>query len=257
MSGATKALVLAACLGMAAVAAPASAQGPAVERTARGAAGTGAENAPPPPRLPRNFSTKGRYIVRDLDVDVPFTWEGSGGDSQMIAGGEQYPIHFTNIISGGYLYTLTYKWPGIARRPCSRVGPFTLAELNAFLASSRYVGVETIEDSKPRRVHHFRVGVVWEPPPEVLPPDLITPVGGARPGEGEPTIRIPLMLGDFYVDAKDPTTFWRVLHFGLQNLYDPQLDEWMMMDTFSRRAGTVTLPEECEPPPTSSPDPNP
>jgi hypothetical protein len=83
-----------------------------------------------------------------------------------------------------------YKWPGIDRRPCSRVGPFTLAELNAFLASSRYVGSETIEGAKPRRVHHFRVGVVWEPPPEVLPPGLITPVGGNQAGSaGEPKLR--------------------------------------------------------------------
>jgi hypothetical protein len=258
MSGAMKVLVFAACVSVAAIAAPASAQGPGVgERTAADSGGTQAAKSPRPPRLPRNFSTKGRYIVRDLDVDVPFTWEGSGGDSQMIAGGDQYPIHFTNVIAGGFLYTLTYKWPGIARRPCSRVGPFTLAELNTFLASSRYVGVETIEDSKPRRVHHFRAGVVWEPPPEVLPPALITPVGGSPGGEGEPTLRLPLMLGDFYVDAKDPTTFWRVLHFGLQNLYDPQLDEWMVMNTFSHRAGTVTLPDECETPPTSSPSPSP
>jgi hypothetical protein len=53
------------------------------------------------------------------------------------------------------------------------------------------------------------------------------------------------MLGDFYVDRKDPTKFWQVLHFGLQNLYDEQLDEWIVMDTFERGAGTVTLPEEC------------
>jgi hypothetical protein len=244
------------CLFAAAVATPAWAQSAApVARTASGGEGGSATaKSPAPPRLPRNFDGKGRYIVRDLDVDVPFTWQGKGGDSQMIAGGEQYPIHFTNVISGGYLYTLTYKWPGIARRPCSRVGPFTLAELNAFLASSRYVGLETIEDSKPRRVHHFRVGVVWEPPPEVLPPGLITPVGGSRAsGEGEPTLRLPLMAGDFYVDEHDPTTFWRVLHFGLQNLYDPQQDEWMVMDTFRNRAGTVTLPAECESAPAAPP----
>src|SRR6185295_8218752 len=104
--------------------------------------------APPPPRLPRDFDAKGRYIVRDLDVDVPFTWRGSGGNSQMIAGSEKDPIHFTNIISGGNLYTLTYKWPGIARRPCSNVGPLTLEALNTFLKSSRFVGTETLDDAK-------------------------------------------------------------------------------------------------------------
>ena len=196
-------ILAAACLAAAVVATPALAQSPEISAgTADEVAGKQSAKAPPPPRLPRNFDAKGRYIVRDLDVDVPFTWRGTGGNSQMIAGGEQHPIHFTNIISDGYLYTLTYKWPGIARRPCSRVGPFTLGELNKFLESSRFVGAETLDDSKPRRVHHFRVGVVWEPPPEVLPPDLITPVGGtSETGEGEPKLRLPLMSGDFYVST--------------------------------------------------------
>ena len=227
-----RATVLVACLVAGVVASPAAVR---------------ATKVPPPPKLPADFTGKGRYIVRDLDVDVPFTWEGTGGDSQMIAGGDQYPIYFTNIISGGYLYTLTYKWPGIARRPCSRVGPFTLADFNAFLATSRYVGAETLDDTKPRRrVNHFRAGVVWEPPAEVLPPDLITPVGGTpATGEGQPKLRLPLMSADLYVDRRDPTTFWQVLHFGLQNLYDPELDEWMVLDSFAHRPGTVTLPAEC------------
>ena len=213
------------------------------------AAGNSSVKAPPPPQLPANFVAKGRWIVRDLNIDVPFTWEGNAGNSQMIAGGEQYPIYFTNIISGGTLYTLTYKWPGIARRPCSRIGPFTLADLNNFLKNARFVGTETLERKTPRRVHHFRVGVVWAPPPEVLPPGLITPVGGSPPGgEGAPTLRLPLMQGDFYVDAKDPTTVWQVLHFGLQNLYDPEQDEWAVLDSFAHKAGTVTLPAECTAP---------
>ena len=246
-------MIAAACLATAVVATPALAQSTEISAaTADETAGRQSAKAPPPPRFPRDFDAKGRYIVRDLDVDVPFTWRGKGGDSQMIAGGEQYPIYFTNIISGGYLYTLTYKWPGITRRPCSRVGTFTLSDLNKFLESSRYVGAETLDDSKPRQVRHFRVVVVWAPPPDVLPPGLITPVGGAPDaGVGEPKLRLPLMSGDFYVDKRDPTTFWKVLHFGLQNLYDPELDEWMVMDTFSHRAGKVTLPAECEMAPTS------
>jgi hypothetical protein len=185
-------MLTATCLAAAVMATPALGQSTGISAgTADELAGKQPVKAPPPPRLPRSFDAKGRYIVRDLDVDVPFTWRGKGGDSQMIAGGKQYPIYFTNIISGGYLYTLTYKWPGIARRPCSRVGPFTLGELNKFLESSRYVGAETLDDSKPH-------------------------------------------------------------HFGLQNLYDPELDEWMVMNMFSHRAGKVTLPAECETVPASS-----
>jgi hypothetical protein len=50
-------------------------------------------------------------------VEVPFTWHGNDGNLQMIAGGESSPIHFTNLIYDGTLYTLTYKWPGVERRP--------------------------------------------------------------------------------------------------------------------------------------------
>ena len=46
-------------------------------------------------------------------MNVPFTWRGSGGNSQMIAGGENYPIYFTNLIFGNSLYTITYRWPGV------------------------------------------------------------------------------------------------------------------------------------------------
>jgi hypothetical protein len=62
------------------------------------------------------------------------------------------------------------------------------------------------------------------------------------------------VAGDFYVDRKDPTKFWQVLHSGLQNLYASDLDEWIVMDTFRRGAGTVTLPEECraQPVPTTT-----
>jgi hypothetical protein len=41
-----------------------------------------------------------------------------------------------------------------------------------------------------------------------------------------------------------------VLHFGFQNLYDPNLDEWINMHTFKHGAGEVTLPPAC-PLPTS------
>ena len=237
-------VLVVAALGAATLATPALAGGSEIPTRTAGAAPSA--KTPPPPKFPKNFDAKGRYIVRDLDVDVPFTWTGKNGEYQMIAGGEQYPIYFTNVISGGNLYTLTYKWPDLARQPCSDVGPFSLADLNTFLASSRYVGPETLERSKPRHVDHWRVGVVWEPPPGVLPPELVTPVGGTpETAAGQPKLRLPLMQGDFYVDQQDPTTIWQVLHFGLQNLYDPQLDEWIVLDKFSRRPGKVSLPAEC------------
>ncbi|MFF1801755.1 hypothetical protein [Streptomyces virginiae] len=185
---------------------------------------------PPPPRLPRDFRGKGKWIVRDLDITVPFTWEGRDGDSQMTAGGPQYPIWFTNLIYHDTLYTLTYKWPGLNEHPCSRIPGFNLEALNEGFERARFVGRETLRRTPERRVNHWRVGVVV---PE-LPP-------GNYP-------RLPLALGDIYVDEKDRGTFWQVLQFGIQNLYDPELDEWLVMDTFVHRPGTVTLPQRCEPP---------
>ncbi|MFD3475857.1 hypothetical protein [Streptomyces sp. NPDC058695] len=185
---------------------------------------------PPPPRLPRDFRGKGKWVVRDLDITVPFTWEGRDGNSQMTAGGPQYPIWFTNLIYHDTLYTLTYKWPGLYEHPCSRIPGFNLKALNQGFEKARFVGRETLRRTTPRYVNHWRVGVVL---PE-LPP-------GNHP-------RLPLALGDIYVDENNRGTFWQVLQFGVQNLYDPELDEWLVMDTFEHRPGIVTLPQRCAPP---------
>lgn len=187
---------------------------------------------PRPPRLPRNFRGKGKWIVRDLGITVPFTWQGRNGDSQMVAGGPQYPIWFTNLIYRGDLYTLTYKWPGLNEHPCSRIPGFGLGQLNGALAKSRFVGRETLERNPERRVNHWRVGVVVPK----LPPGKY--------------LRFPLALGDIYVDQKNRGTFWQVLQFGIQNLYDPELDEWLVMKTFEHRPGKVTLPRRCASPAT-------
>jgi hypothetical protein len=190
---------------------------------------------PPTPELPRDFQGKGRYIVRDLGVDVPFTWEGRDGDSQMIAGGPGQRIWFTNVIYRDTLYTLTYRWPGIPRRPpqpCHKVGAFSLDDLNnRLLSTSRFVGREILEQRPPRHVNHWRVGIVL--------------------GRDDPPgnhFRIPVLEADFYVAQGDPSTIWQVLHFGFQNLYDPELDEWMKMKSFDHAPGEVTLPSSCPAP---------
>jgi len=188
---------------------------------------------PPPPHIPRNFTWTGRYEVPDLDVDVPFTWTGTDGNMQMIAGSPDDPIYFTNLIYDGFLYTLTYEWPGIERRPCSPIGPFTLHDLNTGLAGARFVGPETLERKEPRQVNHFRAGVVVDVPPELI----------SIPGV--PNLRLPLMSGDLYVGRDDPTKFWQVLQFGIQNLYDAEQDEWIRIHKIEETPGDVELPDEC------------
>lgn len=183
---------------------------------------------PPPPRLPRDFRGKGTWIVRDLGITVPFTWEGNNGDNQMTAGGPQYPIWFTNLIYHNSLYTLTYKWPGLTEHPCSRIPDFNLHQLNQALQGARFVGREILQGSPDRHVNHWRVGAV---------------VPNLPPGK---YLRLPLALGDIYVDQHDRGTFWQVLQFGIQNLYDPELDEWLDMRTFEHKPGTVTLPQRCD-----------
>jgi hypothetical protein len=185
---------------------------------------------PRPPRLPANFRGTGRYIVSDLGVNVPFSWQGSNGNSQMTAGGPQYRIWFTNLIYRNALYTVTYKWPRIPldqNRRCDKIENFSRQDFNNVLKNSRFVGPEILQGARDRYVDHWRVGVV---------------AGSRRPGLA---FRLPIAIGDIYVDQRDPSQWWQVLQFGLQNLYDPQLDEWFTMTTFSHRPGTVTLPPTC------------
>lgn len=198
---------------------------------------------PTPPKLPRNFSWKGRYVVPFLidpatgkkGITIPFTWVGKDGDIQMIAGSENDPIYFTNFIYQGHLYTYTYKWPGLQKEflppleSCAPLLPFTLEDFNALLDSATYVGQEILLHPH-RYVNHFRVTVVTPPP---------------QPSGFYP--RLPLMLGDFYVDRKDPSKFWQVLHFGVQNIYTPDLDEWIILEEFKDCPGEIILPPLCFP----------
>lgn len=195
---------------------------------------TAVPEIPSPPQLPDDFTWSGRYIVPDLDVEVPFTWVGRDGEFQMVAGGEDEPIHFTNIVADGYLYTLTYTWPGIERRECSPVGEFTTDELNEGLADAAYVGAEVLEGDEPRDVYHYRSAGALEVPPELL----------GLPADA-PVARIPLMSGDIYVDRDDPSVIRKLLHFGVQNLYDANLDEWIVIDEVSTDPREVTVPQEC------------
>lgn len=221
-------------LAAAAVIAPGLAGPPQPHRTTLTSVSVPAQPTKPrPPRLPANFLGKGRYIVPDLHVNVPFSWQGRNGDSQMIAGGPQYRIWFTNLIYRGSLYTLTYKWPRIPldpRRRCDRVGAFSRQKFNNLLKTARFAGTEILLGATKQRVDHWRIGVV---------------AGSTLPGK-EP--RIPLALGDIYVDQRDPSRWRQVLQFGIQNLFDPQLDEWFTMATFSHRPGQVTLPAQCPQP---------
>ena len=110
---------------------------------------------PKVPRLPRNFRATGRYVVADLGVNVPFTWEGRDGDSQMVAGGPNYPIWFTNLIYHDTLYTLTYWWPNLApNQPCGKIPGFSLGTLNQLLSTSHFVGREILQGKPPRYVNH-------------------------------------------------------------------------------------------------------
>jgi hypothetical protein len=220
--------VVAAGVAAAVAAAPglADAPGPAHASLASVAAST----TPPRPRLPANFRGTGRWIVADLGMNVPFSWQSRNGNSQMIAGGPRYRIWFTNLIYDNTLYTVTYKWPKLRLDPdrtCDKVGSFSLRDFNNLLRTARFVGPEILQGTPDRYVDHWRVGIV---------------LGQTRPG---PAIRAPFALGDVYVDQTDPSEWWQGLQFGFQNLYDPQLDEWFTMTTFSQRPGTVTLPRTC------------
>jgi hypothetical protein len=191
---------------------------------------------PQMPQLPRDFRGVGRYIVPDLNENVPFTWQGKDGDSQMTAGGPKDRIWFENLIYRGALYTITYEWPGLKeeeKAKCVAFGGLDRDWLNGtLLKTSRYVGKEVLQGTPNRYVNHWRAGLVF--------------LQDIQPDPGQPLFpRIPAMVADIYVSQEDPTKWWKVLQFGVQNALDPALDEWFEMDTFSPKAGKVTLPPEC------------
>ncbi|MFV0318147.1 MAG: hypothetical protein ACK5O2_14445, partial [Microthrixaceae bacterium] len=72
-----------------------------------------------------------------------------------------------------------------------------------------------------------------------VPPELL-----GLPADA-PVARIPLMSGDIYVDRDDPSVIRKLLHFGVQNLYDANLDEWIVIDEVSTDPREVTVPQEC------------
>ncbi len=187
---------------------------------------------PPPPQIPRDFQWEGRYFVKDLGVDVSFSWQGNDGDMQMIAGSEDEAIHFTNLIYHDQLYTLTYKWDKIVPpQPvkCVCLGELPLATLNQCLDSSRFVGAETLARTRHPPVNHFRVSVVF---------------GAASV---DPAFRFPVMQADIYVERHNSSRIRKMLHYGYQNVFDPALDEWLEVDKIKNKPGEVTLPPECEP----------
>ena len=192
-----------------------------------------ANGSPPKPQFPENFTWEGRWLVPDLDVDVSFSWHGNNGDLQMIAGGEDERIHFTNLIYEDYLYTYTLKWPGVVPpRPdddCICLGKLPLKVLNECLAKARYVGAEILLEEEERYVEHFRISVIL----------------GEQKSKPN-ALRFPLMEGDFYVDQEDSTKMWKVLHYGYQNALDPALDEWAVMQKLENTPGEIDFPEECE-----------
>ena len=188
---------------------------------------------PATPQIPRDFQWSGRYLVPDLGEDVTFSWQGNGGNLQMTAGGPADEVYFTNLIFNGKLYTLTYNWPYDKKPPlgsdkCVCLGRLTLSTLNACLNTSRFVGAETLDDQGP--ANHFRVSVVF----------------GETASKPNP-FRVPIMEGDFYLDPSNPSKILKVLHYGFQNLLDPALDEWMVLQDFEFTPGTVTLPSRCNP----------
>jgi hypothetical protein len=63
------------------------------------------------------------------------------------------------------------------------------------------------------------------------------------------------MQADIYVERHNSSRIRKMLHFGVQNLFDPALDEWLEVTKIKNKPGEVTLPEECEPPMLAKPRP--
>ncbi|MGO1539691.1 MAG: hypothetical protein ACTHZ9_05675 [Leucobacter sp.] len=93
---------------------------------------------------------------------------------------------------------------------------------------------ESSENTTELIANHFRSVSVFD-----LPPDLLGEATDELP------LRIPLMAGDIYSDVDNPERLHQLLRFGMQNLYDPNLDEWIFIDNAIDEPGEVALPAEC------------
>jgi hypothetical protein len=180
----------------------------------------------------------------------------------MTAGGPNDAIWFTNVIYHGHLYTLTKRWKGIPANVlnvCHDAGAYSLADYNNWLKTSSFVGPEVLEGRPSRVVNHFRAVIVEEPFAKGAQEPVLPPIG-ATPNQGPPTsepsssttttepglpLRFPVLEADFYVARTDPQKIVKVLHFGWQNYYDPNMDEWLTVQRFSSKEGKVVLPSEC------------
>jgi hypothetical protein len=102
--------------------------------------------------------------------------------------------------------------------------------LNSILATkSRFVGTEILVENKRHIwVNHFRIAVALPLGPS-----------GAH-------FRIPVTAIDLYVDVHDSTVFWKVLQFGFQNLYDPELNEYIVITKHCKLTREIELPIACQ-----------
>lgn len=184
-----------------------------------------------PPKLPKNFKGRGYYVVPSLGkhgTKVPFWWNGRDGNFRMVAGGPKYKIWFTNALINGNFYTYTYHWPHIPSVPCQPIPGGSRNSFNQFLAHQAHlVGPEILLTPQSREVDHWRVA------------SALTPID-------EVPLRFPLAQADIYVDSQDARIWRQVLHYGYQNLYAKELDEWMVLDTWKLKPGKVKLPGVCK-----------
>lgn len=59
-------------------------------------------------------------------------------------------------------------------------------------------------------------------------------------------IRFPLAQADTHVDRHDHWILWHVLHFGYQNPYARELDEWIQLKCWKLKRGKVKCPESAK-----------
>ena len=62
--------------------------------------------------------------------------------------------------------------------------------------------------------------------------------------QARPAPSMPMNRQEQFVPQASPA-FWQVLHFGFQNLLDPALDEWAVMEKLEETPGQIALPPEC------------
>ena len=189
---------------------------------------------PAPPRLPANFRARGRWVVRSLGITVPVHLAQRERQQPDGRRGQALPdLVCEPDLPQPALHAHLQVARG--RRPPLRPGPGLLHPEHAQRGPARIAVRRPRGPAGQTRTAASTTGGSASSCPRLPPGNHL---------------RFPIALADVYVGQGNRSRWWQLLQFGFQNLLDPELDEWGMLDRFRLEPAPVSLPNRCPPPST-------